>query len=193
MSILNRLLALCFLLVLLGVSLLTVVLATGWLSATAAYNALPYQPVLAIARDANTTAPSVFWYVVGSGAAAALLAVIGILAELRPRARRERRIALPATGVGYTELDYASLDHLAEYCALRVDGIKHARARVTKNDRGLCVRCRAIVSPLAEIPAAAQSVGTSIEEHLAHSTGLPVERVRVRINVQNLRGSRRVR
>src|SRR5919202_1185137 len=62
-------------------------------------------------------------------------------------------LLLPGKGPGRTEVPYSALDELAERSGQEVSGIECVRARVEprRRARALAVRCRALVSPYADL------------------------------------------
>jgi hypothetical protein len=67
------------------------------------------------------------------------------------------------------------------------------RARVEPQRRALMVRCRALVSPYADLAVVGPELQRTIADRLRHVTGLPVQTVRVRTTVQEGRPRRQVR
>jgi len=205
---LNRLLALILLLLLLAAAVLTLSLVTGALTADQVYQIWPYAPGRAIARDVallnadtyqgapigpfgvGTPVAPVIGVVV---ALLALLALLGIVRELSPPPRRARLLVLRGDAPGYTEIAYDTLDELAAYSARGVTGVERARARVEPKNGALDVRCRALVTPFADLATMGPEVERTIAAGLTRATGLPVRTVRMRAVVQGERARRQVR
>jgi hypothetical protein len=59
--------------------------------------------------------------------------------------------------------------------------------------QALAVRCRALVSPYADLAAVGPALQRTIADRLQHVTRLPVQTVRVRTTVQEARAQRQVR
>ena len=193
MNALNRLLGLLLLLLLLAAALATIGLAAGLLTAREVRQVWSYGPAVAIARDVGQLGPGRWPWVLGGASAAALVALLLLVRELTPPPRRARLLALPGPGPGRTEVPYSALDALAERSAREVAGIERARARVAPRRGALTVRCRALVSPYADLATAGAEVRRALADRLHHATGLPVRAVRVRTAVQEERARRRVR
>lgn len=193
MNGLNRLLGLLLLLLLLASALVTLGLVAGLLSAAAVGEVWPYAPVERIARDVLGVGPPVRWYVLGGALVAALLALAGIKAELSPPPRRARLFVVPTSGPGRTEVAYGTLDDLAAYSAGRAPGVERARARVERRRDTLAVRCRALISPFANLQVTGTEIERRVAEDLSRVTGVAVAGVRVRATVQEGRARRRVR
>jgi hypothetical protein len=130
---------------------------------------------------------------VGGSIIFGLLALLLLGRELTPPPRRARVLLLPGKGPGRTEVPYRALDELAERSAREVSGIERVRARVEPRRRALMVRCRALVSPYADLATAGTALQRTIADRLQHATGLPVQTVRVRTTVQEARARRQVR
>ena len=193
MNVLNRLLGLLFLLLVLAAALATIVLVTGLLTVPDVRQVWAYGPVVTISHDVGHLGAERRPWVLGGAIVAALIAFILLGRELTPPPRRARVLVLPGRGPGRTEVPYSALDELAEYSAREVSGIERVRARVEPRRRALAVRCRALVSPYADLATAGPELQRTIADRLQHVTGLPVQTVRVRTTVQEQRARRQVR
>lgn len=193
MNALNRLLGLLVFLILLAAALVTLGITVGWLVVPEVQQIWSYPPIVEIVRDVTRLEGTVHAYVMGGAVVAALVALLGLKAELSPPPRRERLLALPVEGPGRTEVAYSTLDELAERSAGRVAGVERARARVEPRKGKLAVRCRALVSPFAELATAGSAIERTVATDLGRLTGLPIDGVRVRTAVQDPRARRRVR
>ena len=190
MTILNRLLAVLFLLLLLVGAVLTLGLVAGLLTSAQVQQVWPYAPALAVTRDLAHLSDLARLYVLGGAAVVALLALFGLLRELTPPPRRARTLVLHDAGPGYTELSYRTLDHLAAYNLERVAGVERARARVQPRRGALEVRCQTRIGPFADAAATKPAIASAVAEQLERVTGLPVRSVRVRTVVQETRRTR---
>jgi hypothetical protein len=192
MNVLNRLLGLLLLLLLLALALVTLGLTAGLLTVTAVAAVWPYAPVEGIVRDVVAVDAPVRWYVLGGAIVAALLALAGLKAELSPPPRRARLFVVPTGGPGRTEVAYGTLDDLAAYSAGRAPGVERVRARVERRRDTLAVRCRALISPFADLTTTGTEIERRVAADLGRMTGVAVAGVRVRATVQEGR-ARRVR
>ena len=192
MNILNRVLVLLLLLALLAAALLTASLATGLLAVSRARQVWPYRPIEDIAHDLAKLGPARTPPVAAGALIVAIVAVLLLTRELAPPPRRDRTLLLPRGGQGRTEVAYATLDELAEHSARAVPGIERVTARVDPQRAALRVRCRALVSPYAELATAGPAVERAVKEHLERLTGVPVREVRLRAAMQDERARRKV-
>jgi hypothetical protein len=149
-----------------------------------------YGPVVTITHDVGHLGVDRWPWVLGGAIVAGLLALILLVRELTPPSRRARVLVLPGKGPGSTEVPYSALDELAERSAREVSGVERARAQVQVRHRALLVRCRALVSPYADLATTAQELQRTIADRLQHLTGLPVQ---VRTTVQEKRPRRQMR
>jgi len=193
MNVLNRLLGLVLFLLLLAMALVTLGLVTGLLTPGEVQQVWPYPPVGSVARDVARLGNSVWPYVLGGAIVAVLLSLLGLKAELSPPPRRARLFVVRGAGPGHTEVAYSTLDELAEYSAKRVPGVERVRARVERQRDQLAVRCRAVISPFAELKAAGAEIERRVAEDVGRMTGVTVAGVRVRATVPDGRARRRVR
>ncbi len=192
-NVLNRLQALLLELVVLAAALVAAGLATGVLAVSRVHQVWPYAPVEAIAHDVAKLGPIRTPYTVAVALIVALLALLLLVRELSPPPRRARTLLLPKGGQGRTEVSYSALDDLAAHSAESVAGIERVRARVDPGREALTVRCRALISPYAELSAAGPAIEHTVKERLERLTGMPVREVRVRATLQDDRAHRTVR
>jgi hypothetical protein len=193
MQVLNRLLAVLLLLALLAAALVTAGLATGVLAVARVRQVWPYAPVEAIAHDLAKLGPDGTPPVVAGALVGALVALVLLVRELTPLPRRARTLLLPPGGQGRTEVGYGTLDDLAARSAQGVAGVERARCRVEPGREALTVRCRALISPHAQLATAGPAIEQTVKDSLEHLTGMPVRTVQVRATLQDERATRRVR
>ncbi len=193
MKVLNRVLSLLLLLALAAAALLTAGLASGVVTVSRVRQAWPYAPIEAIAHDLSKLGPDRTPPVVVVALVIAVITLALAVRELMPPPRRARTLLLPKGGQGMTEVAFGSLDELAEHSAESLPGIERVRARVNMAHRALRVRCKALVSPYADLATTGPALEQRVKEQLEHLTGVPVREVRVRATVQDERASRKVR
>ena len=193
MNVLNRILSILLLVGMVAAAAVTLGLIWDLLTLGAVRYAWPYPPVERVTYDvAHLSGGTVYW-VVGGSIICGLLALLLLGRELTPPPRRARVLLLPGKGPGRTEVPYSVLDELAERSGQEVSGIERVRARVEPRRRALTVRCRALVSPYANLATAGPELQRTIADRLQHVTGLPVQTVRVRTTVQQERARRQAR
>jgi hypothetical protein len=193
LNVLNRILSILVLVGVVAAAAVTLGLVWDFLTVAAVRRAWPYPPVERVTYDVAHLSHGTVYWVVGGSLVVGLLALVLLVRELTPPPRRARLLVLPGKGPGRTEVPYRALDELAERSAQEVAGIERVRARVEPRRRALTVRCRALVSPYADLATAAPELQRTITDRLHHVTGLPVRAVRVRTIVQQERARRRVR
>ena len=195
MNVLNRILSILLLVGVVAAAAVTLGLVWDLLTLGAVRSAWPYPPVERVTYDvAHLSGGTVYW-VVGGSIICGLLALLLLGRELTPPPRRARVLLLPGKGPGRTEVPYSALDEVAEYSAREVSGIERVRARVEprRRARALAVRCRALVSPYADLATAGPELQRTIADRLQQVTGLPVQTVRVRTTVQQELARRQAR
>jgi len=193
MNVFNRLLAILFWLLVLGLSLGAVGIASGLLTVHTVDRVHFYAPLHQALVDFHTRRPQ--WAQTAKVAAAGAIAVVAlllVLLELRPP-RPERSFRLREDQGGEVAIRYDAVRKVAEQAALEVAMVDSARCTVARHKESLQVRCRATIDRFANAELVAGNIEQAIRQQVEQTLGRPVERVIVRVEPQKVGAPMRVR
>lgn len=193
MNVVNRLLALVFLLLLLALAVGTAGIVSDLLPVSAVDRVHFYGPLHQALTDLGHLRPMGSQIIVAGGAVlAALLSLVLLALELRPP-RRERTLTLTEDQEGRVAIDYAAVRGAAERASLDVAGVEGARCRVGTRKGQLRLSCRVTVGPFAPASAIGVAVESAVRDRLQEMLAQPVEQVQVQVDLQKIGGPTRVR
>jgi len=193
MNVFNRLLAILFWLLVLGLSIGAVGIASGLLTVHTVDRVHFYAPLHQALVDFHTRRPQ--WAQTAKVAAAGAIAVVAlllVLLELR-LPRRERTLRLVENQDGEVAIGYNTVRKVAELASMDVSGVQRARCQIARDKESLRVRCRATVDQYANAELVGGQVEAAIKQQLEQTLGRSVERVSVRIEPQSAKAPVRVR
>ncbi len=121
------------------------------------------------------------------------LIVVGLLlliAELRPE-RRTRTITVREDGLGSVTVRAESVRDLISYTTARMPEVLQLQPEIDSTRNGLKIRCRAALSPEANIPQVSAELQSRVKQAVEQHLGMKVANVAVMAQLEPLAGAGR--
>ena len=121
-------------------------------------------------------------------AVALVLIVVGLLlliVELRPE-RRTRSITVREDGLGIVTVRAESVRDLIAYTTAHMPEVLQIQPEIDSTSRGLQIRCRAALSPEANIPQVSTELQSRVKEAVEQHLGMKVANVAVMAQLEPL-------
>jgi len=123
--------------------------------------------------------------------AVALVLIVGglmlLIAELRPE-RRTRTITVREDGLGIVTVRAESVRDLIAYTTARMPEVLQLQPEIDATRSGLQIRCRAALSPEANIPQVSAELQSLVKQAVEQHLGMKVANVAVMAQLEPLAG-----
>lgn len=113
-----------------------------------------------------------------------------LIAELRPE-RRTRTITVREDGLGIVTVRAESVRDLIAYTTANMPEVLQLQPEIDATSRGLQIRCRAALSPEANIPEVSGELQSRIKQAVEQHLGMKVANVAVMAQLEPLAGGER--
>ncbi len=121
-------------------------------------------------------------------AVALVLIVVGLMlliAEIRPE-RRTRTITVREDGLGIVTVRAESVRDLIAYTTARMPEVLQTQSEIDSTRSGLKIRCRAALSPEANIPQVSAELQSCVKQAVEQHLGMKVANVAVMAQLEPL-------